>query len=360
MQTRTAAKGFTGAISIPVRPAVDDGTYAGVAGSAIDTLEDQPGDLEWSVINLAALSAALSASELDSRYLAAIDATLGVANNVTRRINGILSARQSNAIRARLRQNAIDASASGHFGRRAFFCPPNGTSAATIIGSAAPGVGATRAEEVGYAAGGIRCFFQELIDGGHSADGVAVRHPDALLAARWGSLTPGYNPGQLPEESILRYSPSIFLGLETVAQAWDLSTYAAFKTAGVCAAFFDAQNGITFEQGVTAVDPASDPSRVDISRKTLADFIGDSLADFLRPMAKRQGTQRRREMQRQAIEGFLDQLVGDTVEEYELSLIDGQPTGLLRWDLAVSKIQSDDVILINLSVGPNAVELSRG
>jgi len=361
MQTKTAAAGSTASINLKVRPAVDDGTYAGL-GSAdmVDTLEDKPGDFEWSITNNEAIGDALTAAELDSLYLAAIDATLGVANDVTKRINGILSARQSNAIRARVRQNAIDASASGHFGRRAFLCPPNGTSASTIIGSSAPGVGAYRAEEVGYAAGGVRCFLQELIDGGHSTDGIVVRHPDVLLAARWGSLTPGYNPGQLPEESALRYSPSIFLGLETVAQSWDLSTYKAFKTAGVCGAFFDAQNGITFEQGVTAVDPSADPSRVDISRKTLADFIGDSVAAFLLPMAKRQGTQRRREMQRQAIEGFMDGLVGDTVDSYELRLVDGQATHVLRWDLAVSQTQSDDVILMNLSVGPNAVELSRG
>lgn len=361
MQTKTAAAGSTVSINIKVRPAVDDGTYAGLGlADMVDTLEDKPGDVEWSITNNEAIGDALTASELDSLYLAAIDATLGVSNDVTRRLNGILSARQSNAIRARLRQNALDASANGHYGRRAFLCPPNGTSAATAIGSAAPGIGAYRAEEVGYAAGGIRCFLQELIDGGHSTDGIVVRHPDALLAARWGSLTPGYNPGQLPEEAILRYSPSVFLGLETAAQGWDLSTYKAFKVAGVCAAFFDAQNGITFEQGVTAVDPASDPSRVDISRKTLADFIGDSCAQFLKVQAKRQGTTQRREMQRQAIEGFLEGLVGDTVEEYSVSLVEGQATHVLRWDVAVTPVQSDDVILFNLSVGPNAVELSRG
>jgi hypothetical protein len=360
MQTKSAAAGSTASINVKVRPAVDDGTYAGVAADAIDTMEDKPGDLEWSVTNNDALTAALTASQLDSRYLAAIDATLGITNDATKKANGILSARQSNAIRARLRQNALDASANGHFGRRAFLCPPNGTSATTIIGSAAPGVGATRAEEVAYAAGGVRCFYQELIDGGHSTDGVAVRHPDALLAARWGSLTPGYNPGQLPEEPVLRYSPSLFPGLETVAQSWDLTTYAAFKRAGICGAFFDAQNGVTFEQGVTSVDPSADPSRVDISRKTLADFIGDSCASFLLPQAKRQGTVARRERQRAAIEGFLDSLVGDTVEDYQVSLVDGQATGVLRWDVAVTPVQSDDVILFNLSVGPNAVELSRG
>lgn len=361
MQTKTAAAGSTASINIKVRPAVDDGTYAGL-GSAdmIDTLEDKPGDVEWSITNNEALGDALTASELDSLYLTAIDATLGLASDTTKKASGILSARQSNAIRARLRQNAIDASGGGHQGRRAFLCPPNGTSASTIIGSVAPGVGAYRAEEVAYAAGGVKCILQELIDGGHASDGLCTRHPEVLLAARWSILTPGYNPGQLPEEAALRYSPAIFTGLESAAAAWDLTTYKAFKLAGVCGAFFDAQNGITFEQGITAVDPSADPSRVDISRKTLADFIGDSCAAFLLPQSKRQGTVLRREMQRQAIEGFLEGLVGDTVEEFLVSLVDGQAAHVVRWDVSVTPVQSDDVILFNLSVGPNAVALSRG
>lgn len=361
MQTKTAAAGSTASINIKVRPAVDDGTYAGL-GSAdmIDTLEDKPGDVEWSITNNEALGDALTASELDSLYLTAIDATLGIASDTTKKASGILSARQSNAIRARLRQNAIDASAKGHQGRRAFLCPPNGTSASTAIGSAAPGVGAYRAEEVAYAAGGVTCILQELIDGGHASDGVCTRHPEVLLAARWSSLTPGYNPGQLPEEAALRYSPAIFTGLESAAAAWDLTTYKAFKAAGVCGAFFDSQNGVTFEQGITAVDPSADPARVDISRKTLADFIGDSCAAFLLPQSKRQATVNRREQQRAAIEGFIEGLVGDTVEEFLVSLVDGQATHVVRWDVSVTPIQSDDVILFNLSVGPNAVALSRG
>lgn len=360
MQTKTLAKSSTAATTIKVRPAVDDGSYAGVSAADIDTLEDKPGDLEWSVTNLLSLSAALTASQLDSLYLAAIDATLGLASDTTKKASGIVSARQSDAIRARIAQNAPQASANGHQGRRGFVCPPNGTSAATAIGASAPGVGAYRAEQVSYCAGGVKCVLQELIDGGHSTDGLCTRHPDMLLAARWSVLTPGYNPGQLPEEQALRYSPAIFTGLESAAQSWNKDTYAAFKTAGVCGAFFDSQNGITFEQGITSVDPTADPSRVDISRKTLADFIGDSCAAFLAPQAKRQGTVTRREMQREAIEGFMDGLVGDTVETYELSQVKDQPTHVVRWDLAADPVQSDDVILLNLSVGPNAVKLSRG
>ena len=127
-----------------------------------------------------------------------------------------------------------------------------------------------------YSAGGVRCVLQELIDGGYSTTGEYIRHPNIMQAARWSRLPPGYNPGQYPEDPTDRWDPATFPGLEPAAQGWDLSTYAAFKAAGVNGVEFDSQTGIGFAEGVTAVDPSTDPSRVDISRKTLTDYVADS------------------------------------------------------------------------------------
>lgn len=361
MVTTSVASGSTAATNIKVRPAVDDGTYAGLSGGSIDTLEDAPSDLEWSVTNGSALGDALTASELDSLYVAAIRATKGVGNDITRKTNGILSARQSAAIRAELKTNAVDTSASGHYDRRAFLCPANGTSAAAAIVDKA----SYAVEEVSYCVGGISSSFQELIDGGHNdgvaatVDGEITLHPDTFLASRWSSLTPGYNPGQIPEDPVLRFDSSRFFGLESAASAWDNDTYAAFKEAGICAAEFDPDTGISFEQGVTAVDPASEPSRVDISRRTLAGFIGDSIAQFLKPQAKRQGTSKRRDNIQDSIESFLEQLVGDTVETSVVSQVESGLNHVAEFSIAVEPIQSDDVFLLSLSVGAGAVTVSR-
>lgn len=360
MQTTTALKGSTDAVTLRVRPAVDDGSYAGQAIGTLTTLEDRPADGEWSVTNLAAVSAALTAAQLDALYLTAIDATVGIGNDVTRTLSGIVSARTSAAIRARVRQNAIDTSAGGHQGRRAFVCPPNGTTAAVGLGASAPGVGPYRAEQLSYEIGGVRCFVQELIDGGYSTTGVYIRHPDVMMAARWSRLPPGYNPGQFPEDPVDQWDKATFLGLEPVAQGWDLTTYAAFKAAGINAVEYDKDTGIGFAEGLTSVDPATDPARTTIARKTLADFIADSCAALAKFQVKRQGTTSRREQQRMAYQGFLNTLVGDVVDTYALTLTtSGLPTGVIRWDFAVNPIQSDDVIVFNLSVGPGAVELAR-
>jgi hypothetical protein len=362
MQTTAVAKGFLGTVSLKVRPAVDDGTYAGYAAASITTMLDKPGDYEWGVTNPALTTAALTAAQLDSVYLTAIAACQGVGNDTTKKINGIVSARTSNTIRAAIRQNAIDTSANGHYGRRAFICPPNGTSAAVIIGASAPGVSVYRDETCSYVAGGVAAFLQELIDGGYSTTGQLVRHPDVMMASRWSVLQPGFNPGQLPEDGQYRFDQTLFYGLETAAQAWTIDTYAAFKTAGVCGVEFDKDTGIMFEQGITAVDPSVDPSRVNISRKTLADYIGDSLTGVAKFQVKRQGTRLRREQLRNAFEGFLSRLaapIGQLVDSFDVKYTtDGMPANSVLWTIAVNPTQSDDVIVFNLKVGANAVALA--
>ncbi len=361
MQTKSVLAGSVATTNVKVRPAVDDGSYLGDSAADIDTLLDAPSGYEWSVTNSIGLTAALTASQLDSAYLTAIAKCKGVSSDITKKISGIVSARTSNIIRAATKTSAVDCSASGHYGRRGFVCPPNGTSAAVIIGATAPGVGAYRVEEVSYCAGGIRCFRQEMIDGGYSTDGFFTRHPDIVMASRWSVLTPGYNPGQLPEEPKYQLDQTFFFGLESAAAQWDTTTYTAFHDAGVCGAAFDSETGITFEQGITAVSPTSDPRRVDIGRKTLADFIGDTFANFAKPQAKRQGTEGRRNDLELVMTGFLNQLVGDTIEaNFRLTHSDGPAPKIVIYTLAADMIDSDDSIVLNLKVGPNAVQLSRG
>ena len=160
--------------------------------------------------------------------------------------------------------------------------------------------------------------------------------------------------------------PLLIGALLELTDSQQSALYAAFKVAGVAAGFYDKDQGITFEQGITAVDPATEPARATIARATLADFVGDSLSSFARAKAKRQATEARREALKDAIEGFLDTLIEEnardaaTVREYLVSLrTDGLPAGVVEYLVAVTPIGSDDVIVFNLKVGANAVALSR-
>ncbi|HEU4411185.1 MAG TPA: hypothetical protein VFS43_38385 [Polyangiaceae bacterium] len=365
MQTTSAARGSTATVPLKVRPALDDGTYAGLASGQATTLEDKPGGEEWAASNPQALSAALTAAQLDSAYLAAISATLGTSDDRTKKLNGIVSARQSNAIRGAVVSNAVSASANGHYDRRAFVCPPNGTSAAAALQAAAPGVGAYRDEAVSYVPGGVRCFLQELVDGGYVTEAAPeiVRHPDALYASRYSTLGPGLNPAQFPEDPALRFDATTFPGLEPAAASWDVITYAAFKAAGVTAALFTNATGVVFGDGVTSVDPLQDPSRVNVARRSLAGFIGDTCAELALVQVKRQATQRRVDNTRTAIEGFLDTLVeprGEVLSSYDVQANPGDAPGITEFTIAASQVSSADTILFNLKVGPNAVDLARG
>ena len=359
MQSTSLKKGATAATTFKVRPAIDDGTYAGASSAEVDTVNDQPGDLEWYVTNASALTAALTATQLDSAYLTAIASTLGPGDDTKKKINGIMSARQSDAIRAALVNNATSASAAGHFQRRAFICPANGTTAAQAIAA----VASYRNELASYAAGGVLVNNQAMIDAGYADTlGNITRHPDAFLASRWSTLDPGENPGQLPEEPSLQWDTSFVTGIESVATSWDLTTYAAFKNAGICAVTYSKDLGLTFEQGITTIDPASEPSRTTIARSTLAGYIGDSLANFSIKDAKRQGTDKLVERTKIAAEGFLDTLkapLGKVVSDYRFTPAVSGINRVRRYDVAVVPIESDDVILYALSIGAGAIQVSR-
>jgi hypothetical protein len=364
MRSEVAPKGSKATFLKRVRPAVEDGTYAGLGVGAVTVFEDQPGGEEWAVGNPSALTAALTASQLDSLYLTAIAATVGISEDKTKKVNGIVSARQSATIRAAIVSNAVTSSNGGHYDRRGFVCPPNGTTAAAAIAAAAPGVGAYRDETVSYTVGGVRCFLQELLDGGYvtEASPEIVRHPDTLLASRYSSLGAGLNPAQCPENDDLLFDQTTFPGLETAAKGWDIETYKAFKAAGVCAALFDSSTGMLFGDGVTSVDPLTDPSRVSVSRRSLAGLIGDTCSELAGKEVKRQQTDRRIENTVTAIEGFLDGLkepAGETVRAYEILTNAGDVAGVTEFTLSVEPIGSQDTIVFNLRVGQGAVTLSR-
>lgn len=364
MQSTPVAKGSTATTVLKVRPAVDTGTYAGASAASVTTLFDFPGDQEWSVTNTAVTIAAMTAAQLDSAYLTAIAATLGTSQDNTRKLNGIVSARQSNAIRAAVLSNAVGASAAGHYNRRGFLSPPNGTTAQGAIAAAAPGVGAYRSQKGTYHPGGIRCVLQELIDGAYvtAAAPEIVRHADTFAASRFSVLGAGQNPAQHPVNEDYRFDQTTFPGLELAAATWDLNTYAAFKAAGVMAAQFDSTTGVIFGDGVTTVDPAVDPARVNVSRDSLAGLIGDTCADFAGIQVKRQATPERIDDTRTSIEGFLDTLKpprGEVISDYLIGTNAGDTPGITEFTIAASQVSSMDTILFNLKVGPNAVALTR-
>lgn len=311
-QTIATVAGSVGPYSVKIRPAVDDGTsLTSVAGSVTTVPGAIPGDA-WAVTNPLPIAAALTEAAIDAAYVTAIDSTLN-PNAITRQCNIITAARSSNAVRQKIRSNALIASAKGLYGREGLIRPPLNTRRSIAKSSvSAPGVGATRDERVTYCYPGANTFVPQIAargtsgGAGFTADGNIDCGFDMWMASTMSQLNPEENPGQLTGFM------SLVNGLEVGnadVQNMDIDDYVAFKAAGICA--LRMSDGVAIAQsGVTSVDPLLQPALVAINRRRMADFIQDSLAQALKPYVKKKATKARRAEIYGICKAFLQQLIG--------------------------------------------------
>jgi hypothetical protein len=279
------------------------------------------GALDGAAANGAAL-AVLTSGTIDTRYQNAIDATLP-SIEATDGINVIASARQSDAIRTRLLENARDASAVSN-GRMALVRPAIGTLPAAAVGAAAPGVGAYRSDRVIYC---YPHFEQRIPELAELDPAAAISSPniligaDAAVATILSNLPPENNPGQSTQEiasgGLLTFIRKLEDGLTTAGQPtrFTMTNYVNFKAAGIAALRRDTRIGEwIIQSGVTAVAPASFPSLVPIKRRRMADFLQDSMAAIALRYDKKPNTTER-----------YDALVGELADFLELMLSENNP-----------------------------------
>jgi|GEM_PF-2004347 len=364
MQTTAVDASAPGPYSIKIRPATDDGTAPSAVALAINALSAPLLGTSFIVFNPLAVSQALSESAIDAAYVAAIDSTLNSAS-VAAETNVIWSARQSNAVRSKLRTNAVDASASGLFGRIAVIRPPlKTTKAQARSGSAQPGVGAYREQRVVYVYPGVQTFVPAIATigtaggAGFTADGIIDIGADGFLASVCSQLPPEENPGQLTTFT------GGAIGLEAGnpdVQNLTLVDYKNFRASGICAPRMDLGSMI-FQSGVTSVDPAVYASLRNINRRRMADFIQDSLAIALKSFGKQLSSRTRRALITGQIKAFMDGLLSPSnsaaqrIEAYSVDSVSGNTAetlalGIFRIILNVRTIASLDAIVLQTTVG---------
>jgi len=233
---------FGGPYVVKIRFAQDDGSGLAVLAGTIVTVTNPPDIGSFSVINITPTTNALTEPQLDSQYVLALASTLDV-NSVAKQANIIYSARQSNQVRKSIRQNALDASANGCFGRMALVRTPLGTTKQTAQSTIAePGVGAYRDQRVVYCYPQANTFVPIIANRGLSGGpgftptGNVDVGADGFLASIMSQLPPEENPGQLTS-----FTGGVN-GLETSpnAQGFTILDYEAFKAAGICALRIDA------------------------------------------------------------------------------------------------------------------------
>jgi len=370
-QTTSVSASNAGPYSLRVRPANDDGTGVAALATTVNALAMQTQNAAWSVTNPLALSAALTEAQIDVAYLTALLSTLN-PTSIASITNLIWSARQSNAVRGALRQNANDASASGLLGRMAAIRPPLGTTRATAKSSAAqPGVGAYRSQRVIYCYPGVQTFVPAIASkgvaggAGYTADGVIDTGADGFMISVCSQLPPEENPGQLTTFAagalgVEKNNPDV--------QNLTINDYIAFRAAGIAAPRVDG-GVMIFQSGVTSVDPAQQPQLRNIARRRMADFIQDSLALRMKAFGKKLNTRTRRALIAAEIRAFMTGLLSpgnsanQRIEGFKLDPVTGNTPatlaqGIFRILLNVRTLSSLDAIVLQTTIG-ESVDVSE-
>lgn len=371
MQTTPVGASDAGPYELRVRPAIDDGSASSAAIGTVTVLVPVASSA-WNITNPLAFSAALSEAAIDAQYLAAMTSTLN-PTSVASVANLAWSARQSNAVRLGLRQNAIDASSNGLYGRMVAVRPPlkTTTRAMALSSAAQPGVGAYRSQRLIYCYPGVQTFvpaiaLKGLAGGfGFTADGIIDTGADGFMVSVCSQLPPEENPGQLTTFALGA------LGVEKNnpdVQTLDINDYKLFRGGGIAAPRMDG-GVMTFQSGVTSVDPAVQPQLRNIARRRMADFIQDSLALRMKNFGKKLNTRSRRAVVAAEIRAFMNQLL--SVENPANQRIDGfkldpvtantPPTlalGIFRILLNVRTLSSLDAIVLQTTIG-ESVDVSE-
>lgn len=364
MQRLAVQASSRGPYTVKVRHALDDTTGAAANAGTVNVLPFPISIGAFDVINLLPLTTALTDFQIDAKYTEAIPKT-NVVGQIGDEASIIISARQSNAIRVALRRSALDASAEGAYGRRAIIRPPLGTTRAIAKGDAQPGVGAYRDQRVLYAFPGVQTGISQIAARGATSGGEGFTDSgiidvgfDAFVASVISQLPPEENPGQ--ETAFL----DGVLGLVSAAtnpdvQGMGINDYKSFRANGIMAPRIDGGTPI-IQSGVTSVDPQVNPSLRTSARRTMADFLQDTLARRTKAFGKKLATRARRAAVRSEVDVFLDGLANpendanqriDSYSIKDVTSIEQRALGLYRLSIKVKTLPSLDSITLEMTVG---------
>jgi len=317
MQTLTVAPGSgfssglnAGPHSVKVRPATDNGTAAGALSGTVTILptNDQPTFALFSVVNPSALTSALTEPQIDAAYGATFTKALSITAP-SRVANFMLVARRTPTTVFLGRQGVIDASSQGCFGRKFITRAPLAYDDTQSIADVAQ----YRTDRLYYTTIPLNLYAPEIavrgLSGGDgfTANGVLSVGADTALATLCCTLAPEEDPGQ--QTALL----GAWLGTGSIGNSYDITTYTAFRAAGICAPRTDSfATGLFFQSGVTS---SLESGRTEIQRRNMADFVQDSCAIIALPYSKRNPTLQIKSAFLGDLDSFLDGLLSRDIPD---------------------------------------------
>lgn len=360
MQSTSLRATESGPVSVRVRHAIDDGTGIAFAPGDVTKVVLASDGVSLAVENTGTVVAALTEGAIDAAYATALDSTLD-ASAVSSKASLVWSARQSNAIRRKLRENAKRASESGLSGRMAAVRPPLGTPKAVALGPSEPGVTATRDQRVIYNYPGVQMpvpqIAQRGVDGGpgFTANGIVDVGSDGVMVSVCSQLPPEENPGQ-----VTPFTGNV-VALESRAPKLEMDDYTDFRAAGIAAPRMD-DGVMVFQSGVTSANPTTNPGLRNIARRRMGDFVQDSAARRFKGFGKKLATVMRRRAAEMELRVFLDGLLSPTnpnqqrIAGYTIDTKTGNTPELLArglWRILapVRILPSLDSIVLQMTVG---------
>jgi hypothetical protein len=364
----TAAAPNVATQDVEVRPGLDNGTIGAAPGGTVNVEVDLPTDRMVEVTNPANLSAALTEAQIDARYATAwnatlspefrLDATWGLVGALD--VNVSFAARRSDAVIRQGRQNAIDASENGCYGRKFVSGAVLGTTQAVAFAS----VTAFRSDRVKYVTRGWYQTIPEIADVGaaggvgFSDSGQMLLRADALEAMLQCTLNPEENVGQ--DAGLL----TMVEGLELVSgDTWDADAYIAAKAAGIMCLHSERNGAYTFQSDVTS---DLTPGLTTGKRRAFADYAEDSAALTLLPYGKKLATDARIAGAYAALDrlcaGWLSKSDPNSqrIKECAITNITGQHPewtgrGVVGFQMAITQLDSMDTIVVLCQVGEGTV-----
>jgi hypothetical protein len=302
------------------------------------------------------------AARIASRYGLAITATLPSDQAVTQEIGVIWAARRTTAIRQALRDNAINASDVGA-GRVSVMAadPPTGTDAT----SAAAGVTAAAALAGTESLQSDRVMIVFPRTQVQSDDlGVAVTiNSDGWAASIMNNFPAEKNPGANPAPLL---DDIVAVELAYQANPLQKQDYINLLAGGVSPIQHDRTVGWWLVNGITAANKTTQPTRVPMKRRRMADEIQDNLADIAAGYLKEPATTERRDAFTSEEVAYLTSLLspnnpsaqridGFDVDSSSLNTPDLEALGIFSDKIDVRLLASMDNIILQTTIGETVV-----
>ncbi len=190
-----------------------------------------------------------------------------------------------------------------------------------------------------------------------TVDGNVNVGSDSMMASILSQLPPEENPGQdTPFATVVN-------GIETTPnlQGFQMQDYINFKAAGIAALRVD-DGVVSFQSGVTSVDPGVFPQLAGIARRRMADYIQDSMARRGKAYGKKLSTLARRRAlgneYKQFLEGLLSanntqfqRIAGFTFDPKSANSATTIQQGIVRYRIRVQTLASMYSIVLETTIG---------